>query len=35
MVVVVACGCGCGHDSEFLGLWVVEEMRLRKKIVKK
>ena len=35
MVVVVAGGCGCGHDSEFLGLWVVEEMRLRKKIVKK
>ena len=29
MVVVVAGGCGCGHDSEFLGLWVVEEMRLR------
>ena len=32
---MVAGGCGCGHDGEFLGLWVVEEMRLRKKIVKK
>ena len=26
---MVAGGCGCGHDGEFLGLWVVEEMRLR------
>ena len=27
--MVVAGGSGCGHDSGFLGLWVVEEMRLR------